>query len=244
MNRRILTILHQEHSNPGRVGEMLMARGYELDICRHALGDPLPATLEAHDGAVIFGGPMSANDDLPFIRTEMEWISDVALKSDKPYFGICLGGQLLARALGARVYGREDARVEIGYYPICPTPCGAALFDNPQFVYHWHEQGFDLPEGATLLAQGDDFQVQAMRYGDKAFGIQFHPELTEPMMKAWLERGAHRLDQPGAQPAEKHLEGRAAHDASLRGWLERFLDHWLSLGQGAVLSDPAIAAGD
>ena len=244
MNKRILIILHKDYSTPGRVGKALAARGYELDIRRHSLGEPLPETLAAHDGAIIFGGPMSANDDLPFIRAETNWISDVALKSEKPYFGICLGGQLLAKALGARVYGRKDQRAEVGYYPICPTVEGTQLFEDPQFVYQWHVEGFDLPTGATLLAEGNDFPVQAMRYGDKAYGIQFHPEVTSSMMKFWLEASTSRLDLPGAQQPEEHYAGRKAHDAALRSWLDRFLDHWLPLGEGATLSGSATVAAD
>lgn len=227
MTRRILIVLHQESSTPGRVGQALVARGFELDMRRPALGDPLPGTLDGHEAAIIFGGPMSANDDLDFIRQETDWISRVALRSGKPYLGICLGGQLLARSLGARVYPHAQARVEVGYYPIRPTAEGAGLFSNPQYVYQWHVEGFDLPRGAVMLAEGNDFPVQAMRYGECAYGIQFHPELTTPMMKAWLERAAHRLVLPGAQAAELHFAGRAAHDGHLRGWLQRFLDTWL-----------------
>ena len=238
--RRILVVLHQAHSSPGRVGQELIRRGYELDIRRHALGEPLPVHLDDHDGAIIFGGPMSANDDLPFVRDEINWISQVALPSDKPYFGICLGGQMLAKSLGARVYGRADQRCEVGYFPIRPTAAGAELFDNPQHVYQWHVEGFDLPSGATMLAEGRDFPVQAMRYGDNAYGIQFHPELTTPMMKLWLEHASHRLVLPGAQAAELHYEGRAAHDLSLRHWLSRFLDRWLpqsaDTGSAAILA--------
>jgi GMP synthase (glutamine-hydrolysing) len=227
MARPILIVLHQAHSNPGRVGQALRARGYELDIRRPALGGALPTGLDAHDGAIIFGGPMSANDDLDFLRIEMNWISDVALPSGKPFFGICLGGQMLAKSLGAKVYGRADQRCEIGYFPIRPTEKGAALFDNPQYVYQWHVEGFELPDGAVLLAEGNDFPVQAMRYGENVYGIQFHPELTTPMMAAWLERAAHRLVLPGAQAAELHFAGRATYDQGLRSWLDRFLEHWL-----------------
>lgn len=226
MARRILIILHQERSNPGRVAQELRRRGCVLDIRRPSLGDPLPETMAEHDAAVIFGGPMSANDDLPFIKAETEWIG-VPLKEGKPYFGICLGAQLMARHLGARVYGREDERVEVGYYPIRPTEAGGHLFEDPQYVYQWHREGFDLPAGAVQLAAGEDFPVQAMRYGPNAYGIQFHPELTAQMMNAWLVYARHRLTQPGAQPAHIHRMARYQHDGTLRLWLNRFLDHWL-----------------
>ena len=226
MTRRILIILHQARSNPGRVAQELRARGCELDIRRPALGDPLPETMAEHDGAVIFGGPMSANDDLPFIRAETDWIS-VPLKEEKPFFGICLGAQMMARNLGARVYRRDDEKVEIGYFPVRPTDEGAGLFDDPQFVYQWHGEGFELPRGAIQLASGHDFPVQAMRYGKTAYGIQFHPELTSLMMNAWLVMARHRLVLPGAQPDQHHRAGRMQHDTALRAWLNRFLDHWL-----------------
>lgn len=238
MTQRILIVLHQERSSPGRIGQELARRGCALDIRRPSLGDPLPQSLEAHDGAIIFGGPMSANDDLPFIRTEKDWISGVALKEEKPYLGVCLGAQLLAKSLGARVYGREDRRCEVGYFPIRPTVDGAPLFDDPQYVYQWHVEGFELPAGAVQLAQGDDFPVQAMRYGKCAYGIQFHPELTSLMMNAWLIKARHRLAQPGAQAHAHHHAGRAQHDASLRNWLSRFLDHWLALTPALATDSP------
>jgi len=156
MTHRVLIVLHQERSNPGRVAQELRARGCELDIRRPSLGDPLPETMEEHSAAVIFGGPMSANDNLPFIRAETDWISK-PLKAEKPYLGICLGAQLMAKHLGARVYGREDKRCEVGYFPIRPTEHGAGLFDDPQYVYQWHAEGFDLPHGAVQLAEGNDF---------------------------------------------------------------------------------------
>ena len=226
MGRRILIVLHQERSSPGRVGQALLRRGCELDIRRPALGDPLPADMSGHDAAVIFGGPMSANDELAFIKAETAWIG-IPLKEEKPFLGICLGGQMMARHLGARVYSHAEKRVEAGYYPIRPTAHGRHLFDDPQHVYQWHQEGFDLPSGAVQLAEGGDFPVQAMRYEQHAYGLQFHPELTTPMMDAWLEFGKERLNRPGAQPAALHRQGRAAHDAALRAWLERFLDHWL-----------------
>ena len=104
MPEPILIILHQEHSTPGRVGYSLRRLGYGLDVRRPRFGDPLPETLREHAAAVIFGGPMSANDDDDFIRREIDWIAAVPLKEDRPFLGICLGAQMCARALGGRVF--------------------------------------------------------------------------------------------------------------------------------------------
>src|SRR5205807_7888351 len=91
----VCTVLHQENSNPGHVGQWFRRNGHALDIRKPRYGDPLPATLADHSGAVIFGGPMSANDKDEFIRLETEWIG-VALKEEKPFLGVCLGAQMLA----------------------------------------------------------------------------------------------------------------------------------------------------
>ncbi|HMO29234.1 glutamine amidotransferase [Enterovirga sp.] len=224
-------VLHQETSSPGRLGRLLMERGHALDLRRPCLGDPLPETLARHAGAVVFGGPMSANDDLDFVRREIDWIG-VALKERKPYLGLCLGAQMLARHLGARVYPHAGGRAEIGYYPLIPTEAGLRFSSElgaswPGHVYHWHREGFDRPAGATMLATGDDFPTQAIQVGPSAFGLQFHPEVTHAMMCRWTVRGAERLSMPGAQDRTRQIEGRFMHDPAVRLWLTAFLDHWL-----------------
>ena len=103
MLKPVLLILHQEHSSPGRVGQTLAKLGYPLDIRRPRFGDPLPETMDDHAGAAIFGGPQSANDNEDFVRREIDWIG-VPLRDKKPYLGICLGAQMLARHLGAPVW--------------------------------------------------------------------------------------------------------------------------------------------
>lgn len=213
---------------PGRVGAELEARGFALDICRPCIGHPLPEALDEHAGVVIFGGPMSANDcgSLDFIRCELEWMPTV-LASGTPFLGICLGAQLLTRAIGGRVLPHPEGRGEMGYYPVFPTPAAGPLFPAPMHVYQWHSEGCEPPRDATVLAEGGDFPVQAFRWGSRAYGIQFHPEVTLEMMQRWTTKGAHRLVTPGAQPAEEHLAGHARHDAALGGWLNRFLDHWV-----------------
>ncbi len=225
---RILTILHQAHSTPGRIGRLIQLRGYALDVRRPALGETLPEHLDDHVGVMVFGGPMSVNDPLPWLRTEMEFVGKV-MEADRPLLGVCLGAQLMARQLGATVGRHADGLSEMGYYPLTPTPAGAALLPWPSHVYHWHSEGFDLPAGTELLASGEVFPNQAFRYGRHGFAVQFHPEVTHEMMCRWTSKGAAKLAQPGAQPSDAHFDGWYRHDPAVCHWLERFLDAWLDL---------------
>jgi GMP synthase (glutamine-hydrolysing) len=223
----ILVILHQERSNPGRIGQILIARGYALDVRRPRFGNPLPATMAHHAGAIIFGGPMSANDEEKFIRQEIDWLA-VPLSENKPFLGVCLGAQMLVRHLGGKVAYHPQGQVEIGYYPIKPTPAGRALCPAwPRCVYQSHREGIDLPSGSELLAEGETFPVQAFRHGS-CYGFQFHPEVTHAMMCQWVVRGAERLALPGAKPWGAHFEDSAVYDVAIRAWLADFLEQWIA----------------
>jgi GMP synthase (glutamine-hydrolysing) len=245
MTKNILLILHQEHSTPGRIAHRLIERGFRLDARRPRFGDPLPETMDGHDGVIVFGGPMSANDADDYVRQEINW-TEVPLKEDKPFFGICLGAQILARQLGANVAFHPEGLVEVGYYPLRPTPEGAKLMEWPDYIYQWHREGFELPQGAVRLAESDAFANQAIRYGRAAFGVQFHPELTHHMMCRWTTRGYERLTLPGAQPRHAHFDGRALHDKKTCAWLDDFLDLWTGMTQPAArqLSQNAKAVAD
>ncbi len=244
----VLILLHQEHSTPGRVGGVLRNMGVRLDIRRPSLDDPLPRTLAGHDGVIVFGGPMGVNDSPEWLKREISWL-DTPLAENKPLLGICLGAQMLASTLGARVFSYEDKRSEIGYCPIEPTPAAHWLCDAgfPSCVYQWHSDGFDLPDGADLLATGPThFPNQAFRYGERAVGLQFHPEVTYHMMCRWTLRGAERLTRPGAQGRPAHLGGWFQHDGLVERWLEAFLPAWIEgrLGRAPSRSaaQPATAA--
>jgi GMP synthase (glutamine-hydrolysing) len=228
MQQSILIVLHQEHSTPGRVGNALQQLGYRLDVRRPRFGDPLPETMAEHAAGVIFGGPMSANDADDFIRREIDWIA-VPLREHKPFLGICLGAQMLAQHLGGRVFRHPEGHAEIGYYPIRPTIEGYAVVEQwPECVYQWHREGFDVPSGAALLAEGDTFEVQAIRYGS-GYGLQFHPDVTHAMMHKWTTRGHDRMELPGAKPRGTHFADRAVYDYSARAWLSVFLERWLNV---------------
>ena len=225
---QVLSTVHQETSDPGLVGPILKAKGYRLEMRCPALGDSLPQNLENYAAVIVFGGPMSANDDqtLPFIRQELNWIAQV-LAAQTPFLGICLGAQLLTRVLGGQVRPHPQGIREIGYYPIVPAATGQPYFQQPMHVYHWHQEGFDLPSGTTLLAQGQTFANQAFRYGQTAFGLQFHPEITADLIEAWTSKAVDQLELPGAQAKPLHLQLHTDHSAAVQHWLIQFLAQWL-----------------
>jgi GMP synthase (glutamine-hydrolysing) len=188
--------------------------------------DRLPTTLKHHAGAIIFGGPMSANDPDDYIKAEIDWIS-VALREERPFLGVCLGAQMLAKHLGARVGFHPEQWVEIGYYPLSPTSAGRAFGPWPEQVYHWHREGFDLPAGGVSLAEGPTFANQAIAYGKAAYGVQFHPEITYALVARWTYHASHRLSLKGAQSREAQLNGHIRHGAGVASWLHDFLRRWL-----------------
>lgn len=223
----VLIIVHQKHSNPGRIGQWLVQNGYPLDIRRPRFGCPLPETLEEHAGAVIFGGPMSANDNEGYLRQEIDWIG-VPLREDRPFLGVCLGAQLMALHLGAAVGPHTDDFVEIGYYDIEATEAGARFGDWPTAFYQWHREGFELPEGSTLLARTQWYENQAFSYGSSALGVQFHPEITYALVNRWTIAARERLVLRGAQSQPEHFRGHLTHSPSVGNWLDCFMPQWLN----------------
>ena len=223
----ILVVVHQPTSTPGLVGHLLQQMGFALDIRCPAQGDNLPNTMKHHSAAIVFGGPMSANDDnrFSFIRDELNWILTV-LAAEKPYLGICLGAQLLARALGANVSPHPEGVREIGYYPVQPTQVGQIVIPAPMMVYQWHQEGFDLPHGGKLLAKGATFPHQAFCYAHRAYGLQFHPEITTLMVNFWTTNGAEQLAYRGAQSRWYHLSQHQLYRGLVEQWLRQFLIYW------------------
>ena len=225
VKKPVCIVLHQEQSNPGHVGQWFRRNGHALDIRKPRYGDALPETLENHCGCVVFGGPMSANDKDEFICRETEWIG-VALKEEKPFLGICLGAQMLANHLGAKVGFHADELAEIGYYPLVTTAEGMRLGRFPEHVYQWHREGFELARGARLLATSTGaYPNQAFGYGS-AIGVQFHPEITCAQVHRWTGHSTSRLDLKGARERDEHIEGHIHHARKVHAWLDRFLGRW------------------
>ncbi|HTB11169.1 MAG TPA: type 1 glutamine amidotransferase [Bryobacteraceae bacterium] len=180
---QVLVLRHEPFEHLGHFGEVLEEN--HVSYRYHELGEPF--VEEQHDGLIIMGGPMSANDDLPGLRDELGRI-EKALHDDLPMLGICLGSQLIARALGARVYRNRE--LEIGWEAVWFTEAARddALFGgmaSPETFFHWHGETFDLPAGAEWLAYSEKCKHQAYRYGSHVYGIQFHPEITAEMIADW-----------------------------------------------------------
>ncbi len=199
-----LVLQHVAVEGPAALGDVLTQRGVELRPVRIFAGEPVPTTLEA-DALIVMGGPMGVyeSDRYPHLTDELRLI-EATLAQKKPIIGTCLGSQLLAAALGARVY--PNTRKEIGWYEV--TLADAARDDrlfakSPQRFspVHWHGDIFDLPAGATRLASSAISPTQAYRYGDNAYGLLFHLELGRAHLDSWMTAFADELVDAGIDPA-------------------------------------------
>lgn len=235
-DKRIIIVLHNPKGIMGMVGSKLQARGYQLEVFCPLQGDTLPSP-ETVSAAVIFGGSMSVNDSdkLPPLRMEMDWIH-AFVNMDKPYLGICLGAQLLARSFGGSVAHHHSKLVEIGYYHIYPTVEGFNnLFANaPDKFFQWHNEGFTIPPDAVKLAASDLYPNQAFRIGKNAYGFQFHPEATRAQIENWHHRaGPEKLANPGAQTPNMQFIDCEKFTPHISHWLDNFLDVWLRPLEGS-----------
>jgi GMP synthase (glutamine-hydrolysing) len=214
----VLILRHEPFEHLGYFADGLENYSY------HDLGDPLPR--ESHTGLIIMGGPMSANDDLPGLKDERTLI-EKALHDDVPMLGICLGSQLIAKALGAKVF--RNAELEIGWEPVWLTDAGKndvvlGSVESPTAFFHWHGETFDLPQGAEWLAYSKKCRHQAYRYGRKVYGIQFHPEVTAEMIDDWCGQPVNCGDVATlSAPIDARLhDQRAPAKRMLESWLKLF----------------------
>jgi GMP synthase (glutamine-hydrolysing) len=226
VSRPILCVTHNGPGDAERVAAHLTGRGRTVILRQPNAGDALPdpATL---GGAVLFGGENSANDlHVPAIAAETAFIH-AALARELPLFGICLGAQMLARALGSTVGPRPDGRWEVGWRAVTPTPEGASFFGEARWFYQWHGEGFTPPPGAEPLGSTPDFAQQAFRRG-RVIGVQFHPEVTQAIMRAWVGMTPEDLDRPGADPFATQEADAARWRPAAQAWLAGALDAWLA----------------
>ena len=235
MEMNLIVVQHLFCEGPGAFNAVLDDREVERTVIEIDVGETLPDWRD-FDGIIAMGGPMSVNDEAehPWLIEEKRWLAE-AVRARKPFFGACLGVQLLASALGARVYPLVES--EVGLLEVERTAEGLAdpvigALSAPLVTLQWHGDTFDIPEGGVLLASSPAAPNQAFRFGDAAYGIQFHLEVTPEMAEQWAgipEYSAALSATLGEAGGEAFLADAVARHEELGGQARRLIDAWLDL---------------
>jgi GMP synthase-like glutamine amidotransferase len=232
---KILIVQNSRCAPAGVLGESLAEAGADLVTVTPDEGEALPSGPDGYDGALILGGPQSAADDgtSPYIPELLHLMRGFA-QADRPLLGVCLGAQLLARTHGERVY--RHSIPERGFKPVTLTEAGAtdpllSALGPERPIMQWHYDTFDLPRDAVLLATGPDCANQAFRIGRAQYGVQFHPEVTDAIVRDWAARFRHE-----AGPADDfeslalHLEAQMReHLAGANSFARELACRWMAL---------------
>lgn len=215
----VLVLQNMKGDGPAYLAQWLAARGVPMDLRFAAAGQPLPADLRGHAALAVLGGEMSANDPLPALR-EAERLIGLGFETGVPVIGHCLGGQLMARVLGTRVL--PSPLPEIGWQPatMLPNAEREAWFGSgaQQHFMHWHNEAFELPDGAVCVATNEACPVQAFAYG-LHLGMQFHIEVDADKLGRWAaSRDPVYLQMQQSHPATVHTGEAMRADAER--WLQ------------------------
>ena len=242
----VVVLQHIACEPPGVYEDVLVEHGATVRRIELDEGDALPDWRTA-DAIVVMGGPMSVHDEttLPWLETEKAWIAD-AVHAGVPLFGACLGVQLLAVSLGAEVHAGPTP--EVGILPVLLTDEAAndpvfAELPREVLTLQWHGDTFTLPDGAVLLASSPAYENQAFRWGEHAYGVQFHLEVSRGMAEEWARVPAYadalaQVLGPGSADAlveqlAKHADGMRAHGRLL---FTRWLEHAVRARQRSLAS--------
>lgn len=195
---RIIVCQHVAYEILGTLNPLLKNAGLRLRYVNFEREPTAQPSLDGYDGLVVLGGPMNVDQtgEFPCLATETALVTE-AIRRDMPVLGICLGAQIIAKALGAGV--RPNGQKEIGWYPVSVTAEGRSdpllgSFDTTEQIFQWHGDTFDIPKGAVRLASSPACENQAFRFGDRVYGFQFHLEVDEAMIARWLEV-PHHVDE-------------------------------------------------
>jgi len=229
-SRRVLVLSHVAFEDLGSLDAPLRERGFDIETVDVATAHFPLRQAEECDLLVVLGGPIGVYDqqDYPFLKDEIACIGG-RLAAHRPILGICLGAQLMAAALGARVYPGQNG-AEIGWFPLQAAPNTpewfSPLLTPGLFLFHWHGDTFDLPPGALHLAKTEIYANQAFTIGDNALALQFHPEVTAKGLERWYV--GHACELHHADIAAASLRSCASeHADALEEAAARFWKLWL-----------------
>lgn len=229
---RVLVLQHVAAEPLGVLDPMLRRAGHRIRYVNFARHPDAQPRLDRYQALIVLGGPMQVGDSTPHLAVECRLL-EAALKRQVPTLGICLGGQLLAHVLGARV--GPCTPPEIGWYDLHPAsdtrddPVMHSL-NGPRPVFQWHHWDFDCPVGATHLAHSADSGCQAFRAGSEAWAFQFHLELDQRLIRRWLTLDFYRNDLSNAGLARTPEDIRAAtheHLPATLGLAGEIFGNWL-----------------
>jgi GMP synthase-like glutamine amidotransferase len=222
---------HAATEGPGYIATFLDERKIPWQLIRIDAGDAVPQSASAYSGLVFMGGPMSVNDDLPWIAKVETLIRDAVAK-DVPLLGHCLGGQLISKALGAVVSRNPVKEIGWGEVQVADNDIARSWFGGIQGfeAFHWHGETFSLPHGATHLLSSAYCANQAYAIG-KHLALQCHVEMTAEMIAAWCAVGAGEITasrSPAVQPASEMQQQMNAKLPPLNGVAARLYGCWIN----------------
>ena len=234
MRKKVLVVQHVENEGLGIIKDGLKRSGLVPEHVRVYKGERIPASVAGYSALIILGGPMGVyeEDKYPFIKDELGLIES-AYKEDFPVLGVCLGSQMMAKAAGAPVYRGKTK--EIGFYRITVTDDGerdGLLLGLPpeMTVFQWHGDTFDVPERARNLASSKMFPNQLIRVGRRAYGFQFHFEVTEEMVRGFIDAGRDELAElKGKIDPKKILMETPEKIPEIIGWGSTIIKRFLRL---------------
>jgi GMP synthase (glutamine-hydrolysing) len=228
-NKTALVLSHLAFEDTGTLGILLNRRGFEVTTVEPAVFTIQSIDPKAPDLLIVLGGPIGVYDDrlYPHLPVEISYI-EKRLEAEKPVVGICLGAQLMARALGARVY--PSGISEIGWSPLHLTHAGSvtslSILGNARPMFHWHGDTFDLPEGTPTLASTSSLPNQAFMVKEFGLALQFHPEIRRDSFERWLVGHAFELSSKGID-IERLRQDTEAYGKDLEVRAESFFSRWL-----------------
>ncbi len=228
----VVIFRHAESEGPGYLGDFLDAHHVPFQLIKIDAGDKIPESIHNYSGMALMGGPMSVNDDLPWIPDVLNLIR-AAIAADIPVLGHCLGGQLISKALGAQVSKNPIKEIGWGEVIVSPNETAKRWFGDLESFngFHWHGETFSMPDGAVHVLSSQHCQNQAYALG-KHLAFQCHIEMTAPMVEQWCEIGAEEIAQastsPAVQPVQQIVENLPLHCFFLNKVANRVYAQWIT----------------